>query len=73
MPFRDGRNLECHTARFKLKEARYWLDEMMKPEIFDDDYKFGWHLNAFCNAIISTIDYVHADMFWIRSINAYSI
>ncbi|MGI0026331.1 MAG: hypothetical protein ACREAD_00625 [Nitrosopumilaceae archaeon] len=61
MPHNGEKSLECYTARYKLKEARHWLDEMMKSENFNDDERFGWCLNAFCHAVISSIDYVHAD------------
>lgn len=61
LPYREEKKLECYTARYKLKEARHWLEEMMKPENFNDDERFGWCLNSFCNAVISAIDYVHAD------------
>lgn len=61
MPYRGEKNLTCDTARYKLKEARHWLDEMMRGENFNDDERFGWCLNAFCHAVISAIDYVHAD------------
>lgn len=61
MPHNGEKQLECYTAKYKLKEAKHWLDEMMKPENFNDDERFGWCLNAFCHAVISAIDYVHAD------------
>ena len=61
MPYSLDKILHCYTANHKLKEARYWLEKMMEKDIFNDDDQFGWHLNAFCTAFASSIDYVHAD------------
>lgn len=61
LPHNGEKKLVCYTSKYKLKEARHWLDEMMKRENFDNDERFGWCLNAFCHAIVSAIDYVHAD------------
>ena len=61
MPYRGEPELECHTAKHQLKQARKWLDELMKSEIFNDDEDFDRHIHAFCNTLVSSIDYVHAD------------
>lgn len=53
--------LHCHTAKFKIDEAGYWRDTMNNPEIFDDDFRFGFHLNACLTCAFSTVDYVFAD------------
>jgi hypothetical protein len=60
----DNPNLECHTARYQLGQARKFLDDMMKPEIFNDDEKFDRALFGFCNAVGSAIDYVSADFIY---------
>ena len=53
----DKPNLECHTARYQLGQARKFLDDMMKPEIFNDDEKFDRALFGFCNAIGTNVPF----------------
>jgi len=53
--------LKCNTARQRLKETRDWLNELLKPEIFNDTEAYDRHLFAFCESFASTIDYVHSD------------
>jgi len=67
----DSPNLECQTAKYQLDQARKYLDDMMKPENFNDTEKFDRELFAFCNAVGSAIDYVHADFVYnkVRFVN----
>jgi hypothetical protein len=65
-------NLECHTAKYQLEQARKYLDDMMVPEVFNDNEKFDRDLFAFCNAVGSAIDYVSADFIYnkVRFVNS---
>jgi len=56
--------LQCHTAKYKLKEARYMLEKMKEPEIWNNDEIFGFYHNAFVSASTSVINYVHADFMY---------
>ena len=53
--------LHCHTAKFKIAEAKYFLDRIKTDEIFQDDNLFSFHLNAFVNSSYSVVEYVHSD------------
>lgn len=42
----------------KIAEARYFLDQMRKPEIHDDRVVFGYNLSAFLSAARSALQYL---------------
>ncbi len=56
--------LHCHTAKFKIAEAKYFLDRIKTDEIFQDDNLFSFHLNAFVNSSYSVVEYVHSDFYF---------
>ena len=56
--------LQCYTAKYKLKEAKYLLEKMKEPEIWNDHEIFGFYHNAFVYASTSVINYVHADFIY---------
>jgi len=56
--------LNCSTAKYKLKEAKYFLKKMQEPEIWNDDEQLGFYLNAFVFSASSVIHYVHADFMY---------
>ena len=53
--------LECHTSKFKLSEAKYFLNRMNEPSIFQDNDIFDFYLNAFAFSTGMVIEYVHSD------------
>jgi len=53
--------LHCYTAKYKLTEARYFLNKFKDESIWNNDKSFSYHLNAFVNSADSVIDYVHSD------------
>lgn len=60
----DEETLVCHTAKGKLKEARYFLKQLSVHEIWNNDDLFDYNLNAFVYASDAIIDYVHADFMY---------
>ncbi len=56
-----GDELQCHTAKFKIAEARFWRDEMNNVDHYSDEIEFLFYLNAFLGASFSAVEYVFAD------------
>jgi hypothetical protein len=55
------KKLHCYTARGKLREARYFLNQMYNPKIWNNDKSFEYCLNAFTSSADSVIAYVFSD------------
>lgn len=53
--------LICHTAKYKLHEAEFFLRKLKEPYIFNNDDEFSFYLNAFIFSAGCIPDYVHAD------------
>ncbi len=53
--------LDCHTAKYKLDEAKFFFERLREVENEPNEFVFGSFLNAFIFSANSVIDYVHAD------------
>jgi len=56
-----GDEMQCHTAKFKIDEARFWRDEMNNVNHYSNEMEFLFYLNAFLGASFSAVEYVFAD------------
>lgn len=56
----------CNTARYKLKESKYWLECLKKSEIYQDDKLADFYLNTFLSTSCSIPDYVKSDFIHVR-------
>jgi len=55
----NNTKLIYHTAKFKLKEAKYFVEQIKKN--WDDEDYVSFNLNAFTISACSVIDYVESD------------
>ena len=56
--------LHCHTAKYKLKEAKFLLEKFKEADIWNDKENFDFYHNAFIFASTSVIEYVHSDFMY---------
>jgi len=61
---KNSHKLECHTSKYKLKEAKFFLEQLKLEENWNDDEKFSFYLNAFVLSATSIIEYVHSDFLY---------
>jgi len=60
----EGGNLECQTAKYKLDEAKFFLEKLRGVENEPNEFVYGVYLNAFIYSANSVTDYVHADFIY---------
>ena len=53
-------NTKCHTARYRLGQAKFFLDKI-KQVYSKDDYEIEYYLDSFLDTCRSVIDYVVRD------------
>lgn len=58
--------MSCSTAKFKLKEANYFLEEIKSEEIQLDEDSLTFNLNAFIISANSVIEYVESDFIYVK-------
>ena len=58
--------MSCSTAKFKLKEANYFLEKIKSEEISLDDDVLTFNLNAFVISANSVIEYVESDFVYVK-------
>ena len=56
-----GDLLECYTAKFKISETEYFLNQMNNQPVFQNDDLFDFYLNAFSVSSSMVVEYVHSD------------
>ncbi len=56
--------LYCHTSKHKLEESKYFFETLTHPDIWNDDEKFSFFMNAFIFSAGSVVHYVNADFIY---------
>ncbi|NIP62413.1 MAG: hypothetical protein GWN01_16695 [Nitrosopumilaceae archaeon] len=59
-----GVTLHCRTAKNKLNEANFFLESLKVSDVWNDDQKFGYHLNSFIFSSSLVLDYIKADFIY---------
>ena len=57
--------MSCSTAKFKLKEANYFLEKIKSQEVQLDEDTLTFNLNAFVISANSVIEYVESDFVYV--------
>lgn len=57
---------KCQTAKFKVREAKHFLEKLQTNEIQKDEDLTTFYLNAFVTSASSVIDYVKSGFIYVK-------